>query len=126
MSINLKIETGDEEIKCDRNWSSEAIKNILKNCIEHMDKGGTLSISTTETNLYNMITIKDNGSGIDPEDLPHVFERFYRGKKASSESVGIGLALSKTIMEKQGGEITVESVLGEGSDFAIKFYKTII
>ena len=73
-----------------------------------------------------MITIKDNGSGIDPEDLPHVFERFYRGKNAGKDSVGIGLALSKTIVEEEQGEILAESTEGVGTKFIIKFYKTLI
>ena len=124
--ITFVNNTKDIKIKCDLNWTKEAVGNIVKNCIEHMTEGGILTISTTETNIYNSITISDTGSGIDPEDLPHIFERFYRGKKASSESVGIGLALSDTIVGKQRGEIKVESTPGKGSIFEMRFYKTII
>ena len=70
--------------------------------------------------LYKKLIISDNGCGIDNEDLPHIFERFYKGKNSGENSVGIGLALSKTIIEKQGGFISVESVPKEGSKFTIK------
>ena len=113
-------------ITCDINWTSEAIQNIVKNCIEHMEEGDTLTISGEETTLYTAITITDTGCGIDAEDLPHIFERFYKGKNSSSNSVGIGLALAKTIIEEQKGEIAVTSKVGEGTSFTIKFYKSII
>ena len=111
---------------CDRHWSLEALQNIVKNCIEHLPEGGALSISDNETNLFYEMIIEDNGPGIDKEDLPHIFERFYRGKNAGTDSVGIGLALAKTILEKQNGEIAVTSTPGKGTKFDIKFYKTII
>ncbi|MBQ6638139.1 MAG: HAMP domain-containing histidine kinase [Lachnospiraceae bacterium] len=113
-------------ITCDINWTAEAIQNIVKNCVEHMREGDTLTISGEETMLYTAIIIKDTGCGIDAEDLPHIFERFYRGKNSSSNSVGIGLALAKAIIEEQKGEIAVVSKVGEGSTFIIKFYKSII
>jgi signal transduction histidine kinase len=113
-------------ITCDINWTTEAIQNIVKNCVEHMKEGDTLTISGEETTLYTAIRITDTGCGIDAEDLPHIFERFYRGKNSSSNSVGIGLALAKTIIEEQKGEIAVASKVGEGTSFVIKFYKSII
>ncbi len=116
----------DVVISCDRKWTAEALTNILKNCAEHMDEGGQLSFSYEDNNIYCAIRIEDNGSGIAEEDLPHIFERFYRGKNSSADSVGIGLALSHTIIEKQKGEILVESKVGEGSVFTVKFYKTVI
>ena len=119
--------TGSEiDIVCDRNWTLEAVQNIIKNCIEHMEEGGKLTIETSETNLYTQIKISDTGCGIEEADLPHIFERFYKGKNASKDSVGIGLALAKTIMTSQHGDILVESTKDVGSTFFIRFYKTII
>ena len=125
--VNMPGESAERNIiTCDINWTTEAIQNIVKNCIEHMEEDDTLTISGEETTLYTAITITDTGCGIDAEDLPHIFERFYRGKNSSSNSVGIGLALAKTIIEEQKGEIAVTSKVGEGTSFTIKFYKSII
>lgn len=110
----------------DRNWTVEAFENILKNCIEHTDKNGELSISGKSTNIYDSVIIKDNGCGIEPEDLPHIFERFYHGKNSSGDSVGIGLALAKMVLEKENAGISVDSTIGEGTTFEIRFYKAII
>ena len=125
--VNMPGESAERNIiTCDINWTTEAIQNIVKNCIEHMEEGDTLTISGEETTLYTAITITDTGCGIDAEDLPHIFERFYKGKNSSSNSVGIGLALAKTIIEEQKGEIAVTSKVGEGTSFTIKFYKSIV
>lgn len=110
----------DIYITCDRKWMVEAITNIVKNCIEHTPKGGKVTLRAEDMGLYNKLTITDNGCGIDDEDLPHIFERFYKGKNSGENSVGIGLALSKMIIEKQGGYISVDSVPGNGSEFTIK------
>ena len=114
------------ELNCDEAWTREAIQNIVKNCIEHMDENGTLEISDKDTNLYHEIVIKDTGKGIAEEDLPHIFERFYRGKNSGTDSVGIGLALSKAIIENQNGVIDVDSKEGVGTTFKIKLYKTVL
>ncbi len=121
--VNL---TTDFIVNGDSNWSEEAFSNIIKNCIEHTQKNGELTISSKITNLYDAIIISDNGCGIEAEDLPHIFERFYHGKNSSGDSVGIGLALAKTVFEKENGEITVTSEPGKGSRFEIRFYKSII
>jgi signal transduction histidine kinase len=113
-------------IRCDKNWTIEALQNIVKNCIEHMESGGALSISVSDTNIYKEISIADTGCGIAKEDLPHIFERFYKGKNAGKDSVGIGLALAKTIMTGQHGDIIAESNEGKGTTFFVRFYKTII
>lgn len=115
--------TAGSYIKCDRNWTIEAFQNIVKNCIEHMESGGTLSISVSDTNIYKEISVEDTGCGIAKEDLPHIFERFYKGKNAGKDSVGIGLALAKTIINGQHGDIVVESMEGAGTSFRVRFYK---
>ena len=113
-------------LSCDKNWTVQALSNIAKNCVEHMAAGGILTVTETANTLYTALTLSDNGSGIAKEDLPHIFERFYRGKKADAESAGIGLSLAKTIIEKQRGEILVSSAEGVGTTFEIRFYKTVI
>ncbi len=125
-NIHYEPDIKDISFKCDKNWTIEALQNIVKNCIEHLDDGGTLRISTGETVIYREITIKDNGCGLDEDDLEHIFERFYRGKNAKKDSVGIGLALSKSIINSQHGDIFVESEKGAGTGFTVRFYKTII
>jgi signal transduction histidine kinase len=109
----------------DFNWTVEALINIIKNCVEHTQGGGTISIHFEENPIYTEITISDNGYGIEKEDLPYIFKRFYKGKDASEESVGIGLAMAKSIIDRQNGNISVTSKKGQGTRFSIKFYKRI-
>ncbi|WP_027623992.1 sensor histidine kinase [Clostridium lundense] len=111
----------------DEQWTVEAVLNIIKNCIEHTKEGGEIKIHISETPLFSRISIEDNGEGIDKRDLPHIFERFYKGSNSvNAESVGIGLALTKVIIESQGGTILVNSEKSEGSKFDITFLKGII
>lgn len=124
--IGLKKQIGTMTFRGDRNWTLEALQNIIKNCIEHMQPGGTLEISTRETTLYVSIQISDDGCGIAENDLPYIFERFYHGKDASTESVGIGLALAKSIIERERGKIFVTSTVGVGTTFEVRFYKAIV
>lgn len=124
--IEIDNEINDFEFVGDDNWTGEAIENIIKNCIEHTENNGKLRFFSERTNVYNSLFIQDNGCGISKEDLPHIFERFYHGKNSSSESVGIGLALAKTVLEKEKGDIIVKSELGKGSIFELRFYKTIV
>lgn len=105
----------------DFNWSVEAVSNIIKNCIEHTPENGKLKIRYTNEYMYTLLTIEDNGIGIDPEDIPHIFERFYKGANSSVESVGIGLALTKVILNREKASVEVESI-GSGTKFTIKFY----
>lgn len=114
---------GDILISCDFRWICEAVSNIVKNCIEHTQKGGEVTITAQENKVYAQITVSDNGDGIDERDLPHIFDRFYKGKNSSADSVGIGLALSKAIIEKSGGRISVVSKKSEGTRFDIKLFK---
>jgi signal transduction histidine kinase len=110
----------------DLNWTAEAILNILKNCIEHTEEGGEIEISYSENPLFTEITIQDNGEGIEKEDLPYIFKRFYKGKNAGEESVGIGLAMAQSIIKSQKGMIDVSSKKNEGTRFHIKLYKQVI
>lgn len=107
----------------DINWTLEALTNILKNCVEHTPRGGRISIIFENNPIYHSIMISDNGIGIDREELPHIFQRFYKGKNASDDSVGIGLAMAKAIVNEQNGDITIDSEPGQGTTFTIQFFK---
>lgn len=111
---------------CDRNWMSEAIANIGKNCMEHTPVGGSINVAVEDNSIYSKIIISDNGSGIDKEDLPHIFERFYKGKNSSKDSVGIGLAFAKQIVTAHDGTIEVSDRSGGGAQFEIRLYKKIV
>lgn len=119
---------GNDEVSFigDFEWSVEALTNIVKNGIEHSKEGEKIEISFSENTLYTQIIVKDNGQGIAKEDLPHIFQRFYKCKNSSKESVGIGLSLAKAIIQKQNGDISVNSKEGQGTEFIIKLYKGII
>ncbi len=107
----------------DYNWQLEALTNIVKNCIEHTVENKNIYINWEENNFYTKIAIKDEGVGIDKKDVKHIFERFYKGKNSSENSVGIGLALAKSIIEKDNGYIICTSELGRGTTFEIKYMK---
>lgn len=107
----------------DYKWQQEAVTNIIKNCIEHNKDNGKIYIRYEENTLFTKITIKDQGEGISKEDLKHIFERFYKGQNSSENSVGIGLALAKNIIEKNKGMISCKSELDKGTEFVIKYMK---
>lgn len=113
-------------IDTDRMWTAEAVGNIIKNCMEHTPVGGTISIHAKETPVFSEIMIRDTGIGIDKEDLPHIFERFYKGKASDENSFGIGLALSRMIVTGQNGAIKAENHPDGGAMFTLRFYKEII
>lgn len=123
--IHLSIEELPETVTMigDFQWTCEAITNIVKNCIEHTPIAGTIRITYSDNNLYTRICIQDSGCGIEPEELPHIFDRFYKGSNSKNDSVGIGLALSKEIISREKGRIEVQSILSEGTSFEIKFYR---
>jgi len=120
--VSVTTDDNGVTLDCDKKWLCEALSNIAKNCVEHTDEGGAVRLSAEANPLYTKITVSDNGQGIAPEDMPHIFERFYRGKNAADDSVGIGLALSKTIVEKAGGTIRVDSEPKKGSTFTVKLF----
>ena len=128
------IELREQELKIsaegcflgDMSWTCEAVGNIVKNCMEHTPRGGNIEIEARETALYSEIIIKDSGKGISGEDMPHIFERFYKGKDSDNKNFGVGLALSKMIITNQNGTIKVENGKPSGAVFSIRFYKGIV
>lgn len=124
--ISLAVQGGELTFLGDMGWTAEALVNILKNCMEHTPSGGAITISWEENPLYLQLRIEDTGCGICREDLPHIFQRFYRGKNSSGDSVGIGLAMARSILMQQGGEITAASREGQGTTFQIRFYHQVI
>ena len=118
------ISNKNETINCDKKWTIEAMNNIVKNAIEHGAK--TITIKLEENTMYTKITIRDNGEGIDKEDLGHIFDRFYKAKNSKESSLGIGLAFCKSIIRNQDGDIRVKSSKKEEdswTEFMIKLYK---
>lgn len=124
--IKLTDTAEDFTFTGDADWTAEALQNVIKNSLEHTEKGGEIKISSVSTSIYNSLIIKDNGSGIAKEDMSHIFDRFYRGKNASKDSVGIGLALAKAVMEKNRGTILINSTENEGTEFELRFYKAVV
>lgn len=106
----------------DFGWCSEAFGNIIKNCVEHTPEQGNISIACRDNPIYTEIVIQDSGRGFDEADLPHLFERFYRGAGFSKDSAGIGLALAKSIIEKENGTVTAKNTETGGAGFYIKFF----
>ena len=122
---NISIDvTGNEMLKinCDFKWEVEAITNILKNCVEHSNNNSKIDIKYINNKMYTEITIKDYGKGMSEKDVKHIFERFYKGSNSTSDSVGIGLSLSKSIIEQENGTINVNSKLNRGTVFTIRYY----
>jgi len=117
----VSVSGEDASVFCDPEWTAEAVCNIVKNAVENAPAGGRITIAYGANPLFNYIEVRDNGSGIDRTDMPNLFKRFYRGKNAGKDSVGIGLSMSLAIMRKQNGDIEVAN--NEGAVFTLKFYK---
>ncbi len=128
--IELRLQELDVKTKGnftgDVSWTCEALTNVIKNCMEHTPLEGQIEIRALENALYTEITISDTGTGIAKEDLPHIFERFYKGKDSNNKNFGIGLALARTIISSQKGTIRAENRETQGTMFTIRFYKGII
>lgn len=115
---------GDEQavLLCDRVWLTEAIGNLIKNALDHTDQGDRILIRWQQSPCLTQITVEDTGSGIHPEDLYHIFKRFYRSRfSKDTQGAGLGLPLAKSIIEAHGGSIEVQSELGRGTTFTISF-----
>ena len=133
LPLAIPLELRDQQllVNCSGNvfadpiWTAEAIGNILKNCMEHTPYGGRITVTAEETALFTRIAVEDTGPGMNPEDIPHLFERFYKGKNASESSYGIGLALARTVITSQNGTVQAANC-ATGAQFIIKFYKQVI
>ncbi len=116
--------SGSEEItfSCDRSWIIEAVSNLVKNALDHTEKGDCIRIEWRRFASIVQIIVKDNGSGIHPEDLHHIFKRFYRSRYSKdTQGIGLGLSLAKAIVEAHNGTIEVDSILGSGTSFTMNF-----
>lgn len=122
-SVSVSIpDKGCVEIDGDLEWTMEAVMNVIKNCLEHSDQGRVIHCDYSKNPLYAEILIWDEGKGFAQEDIPHLFERFYKGKETSSKGIGIGLSLARSIFEMQNGNITARNLPGGGACFEIRVY----
>lgn len=118
------ILAGDETVSllCDKSWIMEAVSNLVKNALDHTGEGGVIRIEWQAFTSFVQIAVKDNGSGIDPEDLYHIFKRFYRSRYSKdTQGIGLGLSLTKAIVEIHGGTVEVDSTVGVGTSFTLNF-----
>lgn len=123
-NINVTMEiTGEPVFYADKQFCMEALTNILKNCMEHTPSGGSITIEASANPLYAGLTVTDTGSGIAPEDLPHIFERFYRGKEFSISGYGIGLSFAQRIIAAQNGSLQVHNAKPHGAQFDWRMYR---
>ena len=120
------LNCSNEKMFVDEQWTMEAFSNLIKNAMEHTPDGGTIQLITNGNPLFTEIMIQDNGEGIPEEDIPYMFERFYKGRNAKPESVGIGLAFARMIITAQNGTISVKNNQDGGACFSVRFYKQII
>lgn len=120
--MDVQLQPG-ASLVVDENWTVEALCNIVKNAIEHSPAGSSVQIAASENEIYTEIRVTDSGTGISREEREKLFQRFYRGSNAAEDSIGIGLALAKEVVEQQHGHIRVESQEGEGTVFFLKFMK---
>lgn len=121
--FSFSAENGKEAFRGDFAWTAEAVGNLLKNCMEHTPPGGEIRAFTSENTIFTELIIEDNGPGFAKEDLPRLFERFYKGKNSGEESIGIGLSLSRTILSLQDATIKAENRPQGGARFILHFYK---
>ena len=119
----IVMEGGSEEIIfCDEDWTREALENLIKNALDHTEAGGTVLVAWSRSPVLFRLSVEDDGCGIAPEDIHHIFKKFYRSQNSGDrQGAGLGLSLAKSIVEEQGGMLSVESSPGEGSVFRISF-----
>lgn len=121
-NIDIELDNLDFTLICDKNWTKEALTNIIKNAVEHLEFAGKISITGENNPLYQALIITDNGPGIKKEDIKNIFKRFYTTNHTKN-SVGIGLNMAKLIIERQKGKIEVESEVGKYTTFKVMFMK---
>lgn len=120
--IDVVLENrGEVSYSGDMEWSIEAFSNLIKNCMEYAKR--QIQINYRQNPLYTEIAIQDDGEGFDRADIPHVFERFYRGGRAKNGGIGIGLALAKSLIQMQNGCIEAKNLPSGGACFNIRFYR---
>ena len=121
-NLRVYLDREDATLFVDPSWTEEALSNVLKNCMEHTPAGGTIEIFCRQTTLFTEIIVEDDGPGFAADDIPHLFERFYKGKNATENSIGIGLALSRMIVTRENGTLKAENKPSGGARFVFKFY----
>lgn len=122
-SVTVAIpEKGCVEFTGDLEWTMEALMNLMKNCMEHSPEGGCIHCDYSENPLYTELLIWDEGEGFEKEELPHLFQRFYRGKRAGTQGAGIGLALARQVLELENGVLTARNLPEGGACFEIRIY----
>lgn len=123
LEVSVDIpEMGEVAVKVDLDWTMEGIMNLLKNCAEHSPKGGVVHCSYDQNPLYTEILVYDEGGGFASEDIPYLFERFYRGQRAKDGGIGIGLAITKAILERENGTVSAKNLPEGGACFEIRIY----
>lgn len=125
ITVSTKIE-GEPVFRGDRQYCTEAIVNLLKNCMEHTPEGGTIAIRAHDNSIYTGVIITDSGEGIAQKELPHIFERFYRGSVFSKKGYGIGLAFAQKVVAAQNGSLQVRNAEPHGAEFDLRFYRTAV
>ncbi|MBR6106812.1 MAG: HAMP domain-containing histidine kinase [Oscillospiraceae bacterium] len=123
ITVQVQI-TGEPQFTGDLHYCTEALGNLLKNCMEHTPEGGCIRIHSEQTALYTNIVITDSGAGIAQNDLPHLFERFYRGSEYSKNGYGIGLAFAKRVITGQNGSLQARNAAPHGAEFELRFFGT--
>ena len=119
-------EISGERFQGDLLWSAEAIGNLLKNAVEHTPAGGEIRVSSEETPIYTEIILRDSGPGFEPSEIPYLFDRFFKGKQSSEDSIGIGLALARMIITEENGTIVAGNAPDGGAEFTVRFYKSVV
>lgn len=122
----LKTDIKNEVFSGDIRWSAEAFGNLIKNCMEHTPQGGSIFVKAEENALYTEISVSDTGSGFDKEEIPYLFDRFFKGQGSGPDNVGIGLALARAIISSQNGTIVAENGDESGAKFVVRFYKSVV
>ena len=120
----LETDAGGAVFTGDLDWTAEALGNLLKNCMEHAD--ALIRVTASETALYTEILIEDDGQGFHREDIPRLFDRFYRGAGQATDGVGIGLAFSRSVVAAQNGTVAAGNLPGGGARFTVRFYKGMV
>lgn len=124
--LEIDLATGDESFEGDAGWSREALANLLKNCMEHTPPGGCVRVEARQDALGTVVVVSDTGPGISPDDLPHIFERFYKGAGSAASSVGIGLALARCLVGAQGGTLVAGNGPAGGARFEMRFPACVV